>query len=86
MSHLDTHKHTHIFPKVLRPLLRAAAECEVRAVRDPFGPRLPLRLSELLKRPGPLDTLGGDENFGNLCGKIPEGRAAGRLGHAQMEP
>lgn len=51
VSHLDTHKHTHIFPKVLRPLLRAAAECGVRAIRNPFGPRLPLRLSELLKRP-----------------------------------
>jgi len=51
VSHLDTHKHTHIFPQVLRPLLLAAAECGVRAVRNPFGPRLPLRLSELLKRP-----------------------------------
>jgi hopanoid biosynthesis associated protein HpnK len=51
LSHLDTHKHTHIFPKVVRPLLLAAAECGVRAVRNPFGPFLPLRLSELLKRP-----------------------------------
>jgi hopanoid biosynthesis associated protein HpnK len=51
VSHLDTHKHTHIFPKVLRPLLLAAAECGVRAVRNPFGPRLPLRLGELLKQP-----------------------------------
>ena len=51
VSHLDTHKHTHIFPKVLRPLLLAAVECGVRAVRNPFGPRLPLRLNELLKRP-----------------------------------
>jgi chitin disaccharide deacetylase len=51
VSHLDTHKHTHIFPRVLRPLLVAAAECGVRAVRNPFGPRLPLRSSELLKRP-----------------------------------
>jgi hopanoid biosynthesis associated protein HpnK len=51
VSHFDTHKHTHIFPKVLRPLLLAAAECGVRAVRNPFGPRLPLRLRELVKRP-----------------------------------
>lgn len=51
VSHFDTHKHTHIFPQVLRPLLRAAAECGVRAVRNPFGPRLPLRSSELLRRP-----------------------------------
>ena len=51
VSHFDTHKHTHIFPKVLRPLLLAASECGVRAVRNPFGPRLPLPASELLKRP-----------------------------------
>jgi chitin disaccharide deacetylase len=51
LSHFDTHKHTHIFPKVLRPLLLAATECGVRAVRNPFGPRFPLRVSELLKRP-----------------------------------
>ena len=49
VSHFDTHKHTHIFPKVLRPLLRAAAECGVRAVRNPFGPSFPF--SELLERP-----------------------------------
>jgi chitin disaccharide deacetylase len=51
VSHFDTHKHTHIFPKVLRPLLLAAAQCGVRAVRNPFGPRLPVRLRELVKRP-----------------------------------
>lgn len=41
VSHIDTHKHTHLFPAVLRPLLRAAADCGVRAVRNPFGPRWP---------------------------------------------
>jgi hopanoid biosynthesis associated protein HpnK len=51
VSHLDTHKHTHFFPSVLRPLLRAARSCGVQAVRNPFGPRRPLRASELLKRP-----------------------------------
>ena len=51
VSHFDTHKHTHIFPPVLRPLLRAAAACGVSAVRNPFGPRLPLRSSELLATP-----------------------------------
>jgi chitin disaccharide deacetylase len=51
VSHIDTHKHTHIFPKVLRPLLRAAAACNVRAIRNPYGPRLPLKSSELLVRP-----------------------------------
>lgn len=52
VSHIDTHKHTHLFPKILRPLLRAAAGCRVRTVRNPFGPRLPLRSSHLLTRPG----------------------------------
>jgi len=51
VSHFDTHKHTHLFPKILRPLLRAASDCGVRAVRNPFGPRLPLRSSHLLTRP-----------------------------------
>jgi len=52
VSHIDTHKHTHLFPKILRPLLRAAAACGIRALRNPFGPRRPLRSSELLARPG----------------------------------
>jgi hopanoid biosynthesis associated protein HpnK len=51
VSHVDTHKHTHLFPAILRPLLRAAAACGVRAIRNPFGPRLPLRSSQLLARP-----------------------------------
>ncbi|HUD65678.1 MAG TPA: ChbG/HpnK family deacetylase [Candidatus Sulfotelmatobacter sp.] len=51
VSHFDSHKHTHLFPKILRPLLRAAADCGVRALRNPFGPRLPLRSSHLLARP-----------------------------------
>lgn len=52
VSHVDTHKHTHLFPKVLRPILRAAGECGVRCVRNPFGPRLPLNSNRLLARPG----------------------------------
>ena len=52
VSHVDTHKHTHLFPAVLRPLLRAAAACGVRAVRNPFGPRMPLRSARLLAKPG----------------------------------
>ena len=51
VSHFDTHKHTHLFPKIVRPLLRAARECGVRAVRNPFGPRFPLRSGQLLARP-----------------------------------
>jgi predicted glycoside hydrolase/deacetylase ChbG (UPF0249 family) len=38
LTHVDTHKHTHMFPRVLRPLLRAARAAGVRAVRNPFEP------------------------------------------------
>jgi len=36
VTHLDTHKHTHLFPAVARPLLRIAERCSVRAIRHPF--------------------------------------------------
>ena len=36
VTHLDSHKHTHLFPHVLRPLLRAAKACGIRAIRNPF--------------------------------------------------
>jgi chitin disaccharide deacetylase len=38
LTHIDTHKHTHMFPAVLRPLLRAAHAAGIRAVRNPFEP------------------------------------------------
>jgi hopanoid biosynthesis associated protein HpnK len=38
VTHLDSHKHTHMFPHVLRPVLRAAKACGVRAIRNPFEP------------------------------------------------
>ena len=51
VSHLDTHKHTHLFPSILAPVLRAAKKCGVGALRNPFGPRFPLRPGRLLARP-----------------------------------
>lgn len=38
VSHLDSHKHTHIFPEILTAMLRAARICGVRAIRSPFVP------------------------------------------------
>jgi len=38
VTHLDSHKHTHAFPRVLRPLLRAAVLCNVACIRNPFEP------------------------------------------------
>jgi len=51
VSHLDTHKHTHLFPSILAPVLRAGEKCGVRTIRNPFGPRFPLRSSDLISRP-----------------------------------
>jgi chitin disaccharide deacetylase len=36
VSHVDTHKHTHMFPAALRGILRAARTCGVNAIRNPF--------------------------------------------------
>jgi predicted glycoside hydrolase/deacetylase ChbG (UPF0249 family) len=49
LSHFDTHKHAHMFPAVLRPLLRAARACGISAVRNPFGQVWPLPLTGLLR-------------------------------------
>lgn len=49
VSHVDTHKHTHIFPQVLGPLLRACQACGVRMIRNPFVPTA--RFALVAKRP-----------------------------------
>jgi hopanoid biosynthesis associated protein HpnK len=51
LTHFDTHKHTHIFPAVLKPLLRAARNCGIGAVRSPFPPPSPLPAAMLLSTP-----------------------------------
>jgi hopanoid biosynthesis associated protein HpnK len=38
VSHVDSHKHTHMFPAVLKGVLRAAKSCGIRAMRNPFEP------------------------------------------------
>ena len=53
VTHIDTHKHVHILPQILRPLLRAAQTCGVRKIRNPFGRMLLgglLRYASLWKR------------------------------------
>jgi hopanoid biosynthesis associated protein HpnK len=49
VTHVDTHKHVHMFPKVLRGLVKAAQACGVRALRNPFEP---LRFSQFAKHHG----------------------------------
>ena len=36
VSHVDSHKHTHMFPAALQGILRAARTCGVTAIRNPF--------------------------------------------------
>jgi hopanoid biosynthesis associated protein HpnK len=43
VDHVDTHKHIHMFPRVLRPILRAARACGIGTVRNPFEPRWAVR-------------------------------------------
>jgi predicted glycoside hydrolase/deacetylase ChbG (UPF0249 family) len=63
VTHLDTHKHAHIFPEILASLLRAARICGVPAIRNPIVPvkaisrRLFKRKSELWKRYGQVRVL-----------------------------
>ena len=54
VSHFDTHKHTHVFPPVLKALLRAAAECGVKAVRTPFEPESAVGFRHVYRRWGTL--------------------------------
>jgi predicted glycoside hydrolase/deacetylase ChbG (UPF0249 family) len=44
VTHLDTHKHTHLFPAVTQALLQAAQRCGVGAIRNPFEPSWSLAL------------------------------------------
>ena len=43
LTHIDTHKHTHLFPAVLRPVLRAARRAGISAVRNPYEPAWSIR-------------------------------------------
>ena len=51
-THLDSHKHTHMFPSVLRPLLRVAERFGIPAIRNPFEQRwsVPLGRGRVLRR------------------------------------
>ena len=51
LSHFDCHKHAHMFPAVLRPLLRAANSRGIAAVRNPFGRLFPLPVTRILRNP-----------------------------------
>jgi predicted glycoside hydrolase/deacetylase ChbG (UPF0249 family) len=47
-SHFDAHKHVHMFPSILRPLLRAASAHGIAALRNPFEAPGVVGLREML--------------------------------------
>jgi len=51
VSHLDTHKHTHLFPAVLRALVAAARTCGVSAIRNPIVPVTAIPISRFAGKP-----------------------------------
>jgi chitin disaccharide deacetylase len=63
VTHLDSHKHAHIFPEILAAMLRAAKICGVRAIRSPFVPMKAIMAQQfagkriLLKRYGQVRIL-----------------------------
>jgi hopanoid biosynthesis associated protein HpnK len=45
VTHVDTHKHTHILPQSARAVLRACETAHVQAIRSPFEPGWSVPLS-----------------------------------------
>jgi hopanoid biosynthesis associated protein HpnK len=52
VTHLDTHKHTHIFPAILAALIKAARICGIGAIRNPVVPAQAMRIRQLAGHPG----------------------------------
>ena len=51
LTHVDTHKHSHLFPAVTRPLLRVLERTGIASIRNPFEPEFTRRLAHAgLKR------------------------------------
>jgi len=84
ITHLDSHKHTHLFPMVSRPLLEVAERTGIRAIRSPFEPswsqslaqggtsrRLAIRAVALLK-----PAFDGAPQFGSEAVRTPDGTIA----------
>ncbi len=76
VSHLDTHKHTHMFPPVLRAVLNAARACGVPAIRNPFET---VKLAHLLEYPDTWKRWFEVRALRNLAGKFREAVAEAGL-------
>jgi len=51
VTHLDTHKHTHVFPEILGAMVRAARICGVPAMRNPFVPAAAVSAPQFAGKP-----------------------------------
>ena len=51
VSHVDSHKHMHMFPLICSALIRAAQRCGVRAIRNPFVPFAAIAIAHVARRP-----------------------------------
>ena len=51
VSHVDSHKHTHMLPLIGEAIIRAAQSCGVRAIRNPFVPIKAIALVHVARRP-----------------------------------
>lgn len=70
VSHIDSHKHTHMFPQVLRPLLRAAQTCGVRSIRNPVGR---IAFSLIVDKPGLWKRYGEVRVLNSLSARFRQG-------------
>jgi hopanoid biosynthesis associated protein HpnK len=70
LTHFDTHKHTHLFPRVLRSLLTAAKMRGIRAVRNPFEPGPGVRFSQVSLRPKLFSRYCAVRAFQSMAGKF----------------
>ena len=57
VTHLDSHKHAHIFPEILTAMLRAARICGVRAIRSPFVPMKAIMAQAIRRQAHPAQAL-----------------------------
>lgn len=88
-SHLDTHKHTHLLPKVFRAVVRLAREYSIPYIRLPVDTTLPMakairRYYDRMRSPEVMTTdhfigfrLTGSltvDTFANALMRLPEGR------------
>jgi chitin disaccharide deacetylase len=72
VTHLDTHKHTHIFPSILRAIVKAARICGVPAIRNPFVPAGALQIRRFGPNPALWKRFGQVRMLRTFAGKFRE--------------